>query len=162
MTTALEAGEWTAARPGLLYPQERPGSHCTGGWVGPRVGLDENCRLERVTEGRTGGGIRVTEERGRRKRRQILDEFNEQGSVNWKGKHYIALCGEIDLEEGMDLSPWMWVPVTTAWRVLGLRMEERPPIWRVAVNKWNKQPRTADEGWSSSLGVGRGANNPSP
>jgi hypothetical protein len=28
----------------------------------------------------------------------------------------------------------MWVPVTTAWRVLRLRMEERPPIWRVAVN----------------------------
>ena len=56
----------------------------------------------------------------------------------------------------------MWVPVTTAWRVLGLRMEEWPPIWRVAVNKLNKQPQTADEGWSSSLGVGRGANNPSP
>jgi len=36
------------------------------------------------------------------------------------------------------------------------------PIWRVAVNKFNKQPRTADEGWSSSFGVGRGANNPSP
>jgi len=42
----------------------------------------------------------------------------------------------------------MWVPVTTAWCVLTLRMEERPPIWRVAVNKLNKQPRTADEGWS--------------
>ena len=40
----------------------------------------------------------------------------------------------------------MCVPVTTAWRVLGLRMEERPPVWRVAVNKLNKQPRTADEG----------------
>jgi len=26
----------------------------------------------------------------------------------------------------------------------------------------NKQSRTADEGWSSSLGVGRGANNASP
>jgi hypothetical protein len=24
-----------------------------------------------------------------------------------------------------------WVPVTTAWRVLRLRMEELPPIWRV-------------------------------
>jgi hypothetical protein len=36
------------------------------------------------------------------------------------------------------------------------------PIWRVAVNKLNKQPRTADEGWFSSLGFGRGANNPSP
>jgi hypothetical protein len=33
---------------------------------------------------------------------------------------------------------------------------------RVAVNKLNKQPRTADEGWSSSLGVGRGANNSFP
>jgi hypothetical protein len=28
-------------------------------------------------------------------------------------------------------------------------------------NKLNKQPRTADEGWSSSLGIGQGANNPS-
>ena len=34
--------------------------------------------------------------------------------------------------------------------------------WRVAANKLNKQPRTVDEGWSSSLGVGRGANNASP
>jgi hypothetical protein len=29
-------------------------------------------------------------------------------------------------------------------------------IWRVAVNMLNKQSRTADSGWSSSLGVGRG------
>jgi hypothetical protein len=56
----------------------------------------------------------------------------------------------------------MWIHVTTAWRVLRLRMEERPPIWRVAVNKLNKQPQTADKGGSSSLGVGQGANNPSP
>ncbi|KAJ4439744.1 hypothetical protein ANN_07872 [Periplaneta americana] len=28
-----------------------------------------------------------------------------------------------------------------------------PQIWRVAVNILNKQSRTADEGWSSSLGV---------
>jgi len=42
-----------------------------------------------------------------------------------------------------------------------LRIEEWPPLWRVAVNKLNKQSWTADKGWSSSLGVGRGANNPS-
>jgi hypothetical protein len=30
------------------------------------------------------------------------------------------------------------VPVTTAWRVLRLRMGERPPIWRVAANILNK------------------------
>ena len=41
-------------------------------------------------------------------------------------------------------------------------MEEWPPIWRVAVNKLNKQSQTADKGWSSSLGVGRGANNAPP
>jgi hypothetical protein len=45
---------------------------------------------------------------------------------------------------------------------LRLRMEERPPIWRAAANTLNKQCRTADEGWSSSLGVGRGGNNSSP
>ena len=28
----------TTPRP--LYPLERPGSHCTGGWVGPRAGMD--------------------------------------------------------------------------------------------------------------------------
>jgi len=44
---------------------------------------------------------------------------------------------------------------SSGWR------EERPPIRRVAANKLNKQTRTADEGWSPSLGVGRGANNPS-
>jgi hypothetical protein len=54
------------------------------------------------------------------------------------------------------------VPVTTAWRVPRLRMEERPPIWRVAANKLNKQSRTDDKGWPSGFGVGRGANNSSP
>jgi hypothetical protein len=47
--------------------------------------------------------------------------------------------------------------VTTAWRVVGLRMEgscEYSPL--------NKQSRTTDSGWSSSLGVGRGANNSPP
>jgi hypothetical protein len=34
-------------------------------------------------------------------------------------------------------------------------------IWRVAAIILNKQSRTADKGWSSSLGVGRGANNSS-
>jgi hypothetical protein len=56
----------------------------------------------------------------------------------------------------------LWVPVTTAWRVLRFRMKERSPIWKAAANTLNKQSRTADDGWSSSLGVGRGANNSSP
>jgi hypothetical protein len=35
-------------------------------------------------------------------------------------------------------------------------------IWRVPANILDKQSRTADSGWSSSLRVGRGANNPPP
>jgi hypothetical protein len=33
-------------------------------------------------------------------------------------------------------------------------------IWRVVANILNKQSRTTDRGWLSSLGVGRGVNNP--
>jgi len=32
-------------------------------------------------------------------------------------------------------------------------MEERPPIWRVAANKLNKQPRTADKGGPPAWGL---------
>ena len=28
------------ATPWPLYPRERPFTHCIGGWVGPRAGLD--------------------------------------------------------------------------------------------------------------------------
>jgi hypothetical protein len=49
-----------------------------------------------------------------------------------------------------------WAPVTTAWRVFGLWMEERPLIWRVAANIFNKQSGEVDKGWSSSLGGGLG------
>jgi len=51
-----------------------------------------------------------------------------------------------------------WLPVTMAWRIFRLRMEERPEILSVAANILNKQSRTTDKGWSSNLGVGRGAN----
>jgi len=40
MTAALEGGEWSAAHPPALYPRERPGTYFTGGWVGPRAGLN--------------------------------------------------------------------------------------------------------------------------
>ena len=50
-----------------------------------------------------------------------------------------------------------WALITTAWRVLSLRMEGRTAMWRVTVNILNKQSRTCDKGWSSGLGVRRGA-----
>jgi len=34
------------ATPRALYPRERPGTNCTGGWVGPSAGVD-GCRKSR-------------------------------------------------------------------------------------------------------------------
>ena len=36
--------------PRPLYPPERPGTHCIGGWVGNAGGLDE-CEKSRPTPG---------------------------------------------------------------------------------------------------------------
>jgi len=55
-----------------------------------------------------------------------------------------------------------WDLVTTGWLVLRLRMQERPPIWRAAVDILNKQSRTADKWWSFGLEVGPGVHNSSP
>ena len=40
LTSALEGGEGSASRPGRTLPPGRPGTHCIGGWVGLRAGLD--------------------------------------------------------------------------------------------------------------------------
>ena len=40
MTSALDWGWVVSTTPRPLYPQQRPGIHCIGGWVGPRAGLN--------------------------------------------------------------------------------------------------------------------------
>jgi len=68
---------------------------------------------------------------------------------------YIFLIIDIKVNKIRD----KWVPVTMAWRVLALWIEERPPVWTIAANIFNKQSWTSDKWWSSILGVGRGAKN---
>jgi hypothetical protein len=53
------------------------------------------------------------------------------------------------------------VPISTAWRVFRLRIEERSPIRWVAANVLNKQSRTADIEWFSSWKFGQGPYNSS-
>jgi hypothetical protein len=40
VTSALEGVSGQQHAPTALYPRERHGTHCTGGWVGSRAGLD--------------------------------------------------------------------------------------------------------------------------
>jgi len=49
MTSALD-GVGGRHAPAAPYPRERPGTHCTGGWVGPRAGLDK-CGKSRPPPG---------------------------------------------------------------------------------------------------------------
>jgi hypothetical protein len=42
----IGGGKLSESRPGLVLPPGKgpPGTHCTGGWVGPRAGLDTDVR----------------------------------------------------------------------------------------------------------------------
>jgi hypothetical protein len=41
LTSVLDGDEWSASRSSNFTPGVRvPGTHCMGGWVGPRTGLD--------------------------------------------------------------------------------------------------------------------------
>jgi hypothetical protein len=53
----LGARSWwvVSTTPWPLYPRERPGTHSTGGWVGPRAGLDV-CEKSRPHRDFWGGG----------------------------------------------------------------------------------------------------------
>jgi len=53
----------------------------------------------------------------------------------------------------MQYSQDKCVPITTPWHVLRLRMEEQPPIWRVAANILIKQLMATNKGWYTSLGL---------
>jgi hypothetical protein len=44
-TLALDWGEWSSCPSRALAPGKGPpGTHCTGGWVGPRASLDTEAR----------------------------------------------------------------------------------------------------------------------
>ena len=55
MTAALEGGEWSAARPGRTLPPGKPGTNFTGGWVGPRAGLEGGKYIHSVCLNNHGG-----------------------------------------------------------------------------------------------------------
>jgi len=44
----------------------------------------------------------------------------------------------------------MCVPMTMAWLVLRLQLEDRPSIWKVIANIVNKEMRTADKRFSAA------------
>jgi hypothetical protein len=46
-TSSLDGGEWSASRPGrFTYGVRDPGTHCRGGWVESRAGVDAVAKRE--------------------------------------------------------------------------------------------------------------------
>jgi hypothetical protein len=70
LTSALEGGEWSASRPG----ERAPSTHCTGGWVGPRAGLDAEVRGKILC-------LRRGSNPGRPVSSQTIDRLSHRGSV---------------------------------------------------------------------------------
>jgi hypothetical protein len=52
LTSAQVGGEWEASRPGHFTSEKKalpPGTHCIGGWVGPRAGAEAVEKRKRAT-----------------------------------------------------------------------------------------------------------------
>jgi hypothetical protein len=45
--------------PAALYSRERPGTHCTGGWVGPRAGRFDSRTVQPVASRHTDYATRL-------------------------------------------------------------------------------------------------------
>jgi len=65
-----------------------------------------------------------------------------------------AICDKRNYILQRTLNRDKWVALTTAWRVLRLRMKEQSPVRRVAANVLNKQSLTADKGGPPAWGLG--------
>jgi hypothetical protein len=75
----------------------------------------------------------------------------------------------VSFEKNILLRFWFWVEVFAAWAVFAVSPRqvaflvedgECLHMWRVFVNIFNKQSRTADKGWSCRLGLREGLKNP--
>ena len=66
--------------------------------------LRRTCLLKHAIDGKIEGSIEVTGRRWRRCKQLLIDLKETEDTGNWKREHWIAHCGELALEEAVDLS----------------------------------------------------------
>jgi hypothetical protein len=89
-----------------IVKEQRNVLHEIRKWMANWIGhiLRRNCLLQRVTEGEIQGGIEM-KRRHVRRHRKLLDDLKERrGYSHLERKLWITLCGELGLEDALDLS----------------------------------------------------------
>jgi hypothetical protein len=71
-------------------------------WIGQT--LHRNCLLQQIIEGQIQGGTEVTEDEEEDVESYWMTLRKGEDTLVWKRKLSIALCGELALEEALDLS----------------------------------------------------------
>jgi hypothetical protein len=149
--------EWSTTRTdSLTLGQKTPDIPFDTDWLDTTVGVEaaENKRLLLLT------GNQKTDSSVFQPSAQSLHLQSYTGGVSepWSMLHIhtcdFSVLTKYNLLSGTAYERDMWVSVTTAWRVLRLRMEERPPICRVPANTLNKQSRKPTWGGPPAWGVG--------
>jgi hypothetical protein len=131
--------------PAAFYPRERPGTHCTGGWVGPRARLDR-CRKSRPQPGFDPRTVQP-----------VASRYTDWASLSkfpWFKVHrtvakrcqlntqFILLLGTPCVKQNHDFCKVLNLIVAVEWKKLVFRVREvviSELIWRQAAVKslWN-------------------------
>jgi hypothetical protein len=109
--SVLNGGKWSASRLGRALPPGKgpPGTHCTGGWVGPRAGLDTEARRKTLC-------LYWGSQPGRPVRRLTLY------CLSYPGSH----CTQLGLHVSHPSLYVMLPYVAVKWLALLLHMQEVP------------------------------------
>jgi hypothetical protein len=98
---ALDGGEWSASRPGRFTPRERaPGTHCIGGWVGPRAVLDAVVKRKIPSPRRKSNPDRPA-------RSPALYQLSYHGSYFYNVDVWVEQNCKCEFN-GMSCTIWLW------------------------------------------------------
>ena len=95
MTSALRCGWVVSTTPRPLYPRKRPGTHCTGGWVGPRAGLDGCGKSRPHRDSIPGPSVATPTTLSRPSQESRPNLVRTQGHIHWvalQGRKADCVC----------------------------------------------------------------------
>jgi hypothetical protein len=140
LTSILDAGKWSALRPGCFTPEETaPGTHWIGGWVGASVGLHA------VEESKISCSCRESNP-GRPVRSSSLCWLSYPGSEWWDMK---------EVEQSCRAVIWSLIPASV-WRSWGrtrrisVRMRGIRAEIRTCYDEYKPEALLFEPAWSAT------------